>query len=110
MMAAGIMKQHPATISPRQPRLKKPIWMAISVELGPGIKLAAPSLSKKLLVREPVPATHKLLFHHGDVRGRPAKSNGAQLQEDERQLGKPDFLSVTLCRRHLWRSELPALG
>src|SRR5471030_216802 len=46
MIAAGTMKQQPATIRPRHPRLRKPMWMAISVELGPGIKLAAASRSR----------------------------------------------------------------
>src|SRR5450759_1532493 len=40
------MKQHPATISPRQPRFSCPTKIATSVELGPGIKFAVASRSR----------------------------------------------------------------
>src|ERR1019366_3181065 len=44
--AAGSRKQEPATISPRQPRFSWPMKIVVSVELGPGIKLAAASRSR----------------------------------------------------------------
>ena len=43
---AGVIKQVPAAINPGHPACKKPIWMAISVELGPGIKFVAPIRSR----------------------------------------------------------------
>ena len=44
---AGKIKQKPATINPLHPALSRPICMAISVLLGPGIKLVAPIKSRK---------------------------------------------------------------
>src|SRR5437660_8143130 len=41
--AAGIMKQQPATMRPNQPLFRKPMNMASSVDLGRGMRLAAPS-------------------------------------------------------------------
>lgn len=40
------MKHTPAAISPRQPARRKPTWIAISVEFGPGIRLVAPTKSR----------------------------------------------------------------
>jgi hypothetical protein len=40
------MKLIPATSSPAHPRRTRPIWIAISVEFGPGIKLVAPRKSR----------------------------------------------------------------
>jgi hypothetical protein len=40
--AAGTMKEQPATRSPFQPPLDCPMKIATSVELGPGVRLAAP--------------------------------------------------------------------
>ena len=44
--AAGMMKLTPAMQSPDQPARTKPTLIAISVEVGPGIRLAAPSMSR----------------------------------------------------------------
>ena len=46
MSMAGTMKHTPPTISPRQPALRKPMWIAISVEFGPGIRFVAPTRSR----------------------------------------------------------------
>src|SRR5579863_2642786 len=46
MSIAGVMKQTPATSSPAQRRRAHPIWIASSVEVGPGIRLAAPRRSR----------------------------------------------------------------
>src|SRR3990172_6003579 len=43
---AGATKQTPATISPRHPARRNPRWIASSVELGPGIRLVAPTRSR----------------------------------------------------------------
>ena len=43
MMAAGRMKQTPATTNPTHPAHKYPICIASSLELGPGIRLLAPA-------------------------------------------------------------------
>jgi hypothetical protein len=61
------------------------MWIASSVELGPGIRFVAPEV-QELFVREPPAPVHHLVFHHGDVRRRTAKGRGAQTQEEERQL------------------------
>ena len=45
---AGRMKQIPAVSSPGQPPRRYPTWIAISVELGPGIRCVAPRRSRKL--------------------------------------------------------------
>ena len=47
MTMAGMMKQVPAASTPRQPARAYPMWMAISVEFGPGIRLVAPTRSRK---------------------------------------------------------------
>src|SRR5712691_877538 len=46
MSTAGRMKQRPARRRPRQPPWRSPIWMAISVELGPGMRFVAPRRSR----------------------------------------------------------------
>src|SRR5256885_662093 len=46
MTAAGRIKQEPATSSPFHPATRWPMWIAISVEFGPGIRFAAPSRSR----------------------------------------------------------------
>ena len=45
---AGMMKQAPATSNPRQPARAYPMWIAISVELGPGMRLVAPTRSRNI--------------------------------------------------------------
>ena len=40
------MKHAPATSKPRQPATRWPIWIAISVEFGPGMRLVAPRRSR----------------------------------------------------------------
>ena len=42
MMAEGRMKQLPARSRPGQPWRAMPMWIASSVEFGPGMKLVAP--------------------------------------------------------------------
>ena len=44
--AAGRMKLAPATHSPAQPPRTNPTLIAISVDVGPGIRFAAPSMSR----------------------------------------------------------------
>src|SRR5262249_2265037 len=44
--AAGKMKLAPATHKPVHPPRPKPVLIAISVELGPGIRFTAPSMSR----------------------------------------------------------------
>ena len=46
MRAAGAMKQTPATSNPAQRARDQPMWIAISVELGPGMRFVAPSMSR----------------------------------------------------------------
>lgn len=46
MSMAGTMKHTPAASNPRHPARLNPTWIAISVELGPGIRLVAPSKSR----------------------------------------------------------------
>jgi hypothetical protein len=46
MIIAGTMKATPATARPAQRRRSQPMWIAISVELGPGIRLVAPRRSR----------------------------------------------------------------
>src|SRR5258706_6941702 len=41
------MKQTPATISPFHPARTSPMWIASSVEFGPGMKLTADTMSRK---------------------------------------------------------------
>src|ERR1019366_9070405 len=45
-IAAGEIKQMPPTTRPIQPARKYPMWIANSLELGPGIRLLAPSKSR----------------------------------------------------------------
>jgi len=40
------MKQTPATSNPAQRARDQPMWIAISVELGPGMRFVAPSMSR----------------------------------------------------------------
>ena len=47
MNTAGKINEIPAMIRPRQPPLRCPIWIANSVEFGPGMRWAAPSKSMK---------------------------------------------------------------
>ena len=47
MMTAGNMKHAPATIKPFQPALSRPMCIVISVEFGPGMRLVAPTRSRK---------------------------------------------------------------
>lgn len=47
LITAGSIKQNPATIRPFHPAFSRPIWMAISVLFGPGIKFVAPIRSRK---------------------------------------------------------------
>lgn len=42
MATAGRMNEAPATRSPAQPARACPIWIASSVELGPGMRFVAP--------------------------------------------------------------------
>ena len=44
---AGTMKVTPAVMRPDHRRRSQPMWIAISVELGPGMRLTAPRRSKK---------------------------------------------------------------
>src|SRR5215831_15711937 len=46
MINAGKMKQPPATTRPAPPARRRPTWMVSSVDVGPGIRLAAPSRSR----------------------------------------------------------------
>ncbi len=47
MTTAGRMKQSPPTIKPGHPARRKPRWIAISVEFGPGMSWVPPSRSRK---------------------------------------------------------------
>ena len=60
--------------------------IAISVELGPGIRLAAPQQIKKFLSGDPLAAPNHLVFHHGDVSRGSAKRGGSKTQGKPRQL------------------------
>src|SRR5512138_3632195 len=46
MRTAGLTKHNPPTSNPSQPACRRPMWMAISVELGPGMRLVAPTRSR----------------------------------------------------------------
>ena len=65
MSVAGVMKHAPPMSRPGQPARTKPRWIAISVELGPGIRLVAASRSRKR-----------------KVGGGSAEADDAELEED----------------------------
>ena len=75
-----------------QPARRRPTWMAISVELGPGMRLVAPRI-QELLLAQPLAALDDLVVHQGDVRGRAAEGSEAELEEQARQ---PQALVVHL--------------
>src|SRR5262245_27327515 len=45
---AGRIKELPATMRPLHPCCRYPIWIAISVEFGPGMRFVAPNRSRKV--------------------------------------------------------------
>jgi hypothetical protein len=47
MTIAGAMKALPATINPFHFARSRPMWMASSVEFGPGMMFVAPTRSRK---------------------------------------------------------------
>src|SRR5487761_1769333 len=84
--------------------------MAISVELGPGTRLEAPSMSREICVGNPAAPANELLFHHRDVSRRAAEGGGAQSQERERNLLQRRAGSITGCGcgaggSLLWRAQ-----
>ena len=78
---AGRMNATPATASPAQPPRTKPMWIAISVEFGPGIKFVAPDEVQEVLPRQPAAALDHLILHEGQMRRRTAEADAAQLQK-----------------------------
>ena len=88
MNIAGRMKLTPATTRPAHRRRRQPMWIAISVEFGPGIRFVAPRRSRNCSSRQPRAPSDDLVPHHGDVRGGPPESGRAQSQEKRRQLAE----------------------
>ena len=82
------MKHAPATRSPGQPALRCPMWIASSVELGPGMRLRRRDEVEEFLAGQPPPPPHDLVLHHGDVRGRPAEGGGAEPEKEPRELAE----------------------
>ena len=50
-----------------------------------GDKVGGAHQVDELLAREPATSSHHLVFHHGDVRRRPAKADDAEFQEKPRE-------------------------
>ena len=57
------------------------MWMAISVEFGPGIRVRRAQQVEEFLVAQPFAPLHNLIVHHADVRGRSPEAGNPQLQE-----------------------------
>ena len=85
MTIAGAMKQTPAINSPGQPPRSLPMWMAISVELGPGMRLGGADEIEELGVGEPAALGHDLVFHQRDMRDRASERGASEAQEERGQ-------------------------
>src|SRR5439155_10863000 len=53
--------------------------------IGSGDKVGGAHQVDELFVRQPATSSHHLVFHQGDVRRRPAKTDGAEFQEKPRE-------------------------
>ena len=56
--------------------------------VGPRNQVGRAEVVEKLLAGEPVTTTDDLVLHHGDVRRRAPEGDGAELQEESRQLAE----------------------
>ena len=80
------MKLTPAAMSPERPARLYPMWMAISVEFGPGIMLVAGEKVEKLRRREPFSFDYAFGVHVGDVDCGPAEGRGAKPEKKPHKL------------------------
>src|SRR5215472_546939 len=65
--------------------------IATSVELGPGYEVCGAQSIQEFALGDPLAFAHKLVLHHGDVRCRSAKRDGAKLPEHECDLCERDL-------------------
>src|SRR5262249_49894619 len=56
--------------------------------IGPRNQVRGANQIEKLLVGQPAAPAYQLVLHEGDVRRPPTKADGAELQEDGRQLAQ----------------------
>jgi hypothetical protein len=62
------------------------MWMASSVELGPGDDVSGSDEVEEMLLAQPPSAIDDLLSHQGDVGGWPPEPDRPELQEEPREL------------------------
>lgn len=65
------------------------MWIAISVEVGPGIKLGGADVVEKLIMRQPAPAPDNFVFHHPDVRRGTTERGRPKLEKQHCQFAQP---------------------
>src|ERR1051326_13496 len=82
-----------------QPRPAPPSVADVNRHLGrvrPGDQVRRAQVIQELLTREPAPAAHDLVLHHGDVGRGAAERDGAELEKQDRQRAERGAMR---CRR-----------